>query len=85
MRLKSTLSNPNPRKLDTLKDTRSWNHRSKFFEDDKGAEFSRLPAVTANQLRNRKTKPKRVKMLMRDFIEGLETTHFAVSKLIEPR
>jgi hypothetical protein len=33
-------------------------------------EFQRYPMVTAMDLRGRKERPRRVKMFMRDFIEG---------------
>lgn len=33
-------------------------------------EYQKYPMVTANQLRGRRERPRRVKMLTRDFIEG---------------
>jgi hypothetical protein len=33
-------------------------------------EYNKYPMVTANQLRGRRERPRRVKMLTRDFIEG---------------
>ncbi|KAJ9669231.1 hypothetical protein H2201_000583 [Coniosporium apollinis] len=43
--------------------------RTEVFPQDKSEEFRRYPLVTANDLRTRRERPKRVKMLMRDFIE----------------
>jgi hypothetical protein len=33
-------------------------------------EYNKYPMVTADQLRGRRDRPRRVKMLTRDFIEG---------------
>jgi hypothetical protein len=35
-------------------------------------EYNKYPMVTADQLRGRKERPRRVKMLTRDFIEGMK-------------
>lgn len=37
---------------------------------DKADEYKRFPTVTSDMLRHRKERPRRAKMLMRDFIEG---------------
>merc|ERR1711977_681318 len=47
----------------------SWQQRTDHFPLDKAEEFKRYPMVTADQLRGRRERPRRVKMLMRDFIE----------------
>lgn len=47
----------------------SWQQRTDHFPQDKADEYRRYPFVTADGLRTRKERPKRVKMLMRDFIE----------------
>lgn len=47
-----------------------WTPRKNTFPQDRKEEFERYPMVTADMLRNRKERPRRVKMLMRDFIEG---------------
>ncbi|KAL8774859.1 MAG: hypothetical protein Q9209_000798 [Squamulea sp. 1 TL-2023] len=46
-----------------------WQQRSDILPPDKAKDFAKYPMVTANTLRPRKDRPKRVKMLTRDFIE----------------
>ncbi|KAL8785477.1 MAG: hypothetical protein Q9195_008620 [Heterodermia aff. obscurata] len=47
----------------------NWQQRTAFFPPDKLKDFERYPTTDANALRKRKERPRRVKMLMRDFIE----------------
>ena len=47
----------------------SWQQRNDQFSQNRVEEFKRYPQVTADGLRKRKERPRRVKMLMRDFIE----------------
>lgn len=51
-----------------------WQQRTDIWPADKSEEFQRYPIVTAQQLRGRRDRPRRVKMLMRDFIEGEVTS-----------
>ncbi|MCJ1270717.1 hypothetical protein MMC22_010614 [Lobaria immixta] len=46
-----------------------WQQRTDLFLEDKSRDFKRYPMVTADALRGRRERPKRVKMLIRDFIE----------------
>ncbi|CAD6500061.1 BgTH12-04166 [Blumeria graminis f. sp. triticale] len=46
-----------------------WQQRTSVWPADRAEEFARYPFVTAEQLRGRKERPRRVKMLTRDFIE----------------
>ena len=47
-----------------------WQQRTDIFPADMTDEFKKYPMVTAKELRSYKERPRRVKMLMRDFIEG---------------
>ena len=49
----------------------SWQQRTDLFPEDKTKDFKKYPMVTADGLRGRKERPKKVKMLIRDFIEGM--------------
>lgn len=48
-----------------------WQQRTELFAQDMAEEYRSYPTVTAMDLRSRKERPRRVKMLMRDFIEGV--------------
>lgn len=52
----------------------SWQQRTDMFPQDKSDEFKNYPMVTADALRTRRERPRRVKMLMRDFIEGISSS-----------
>ncbi|KAF2836597.1 DUF185-domain-containing protein [Patellaria atrata CBS 101060] len=56
------------REGDTAVESR-WQQRTDLFPDNRLEEFKRYPTVTADGLKARRERPKRVKMLMRDFIE----------------
>lgn len=47
-----------------------WQQRTDLFPLDMAEEYQKYPMVTADQLRGRRERPRRVKMLTRDFIEG---------------
>lgn len=48
-----------------------WQMRTDVFPLDKQRDYERYPMVTSDMLRSRRERPKRVKMLARDFIEGI--------------
>lgn len=47
-----------------------WQQRSDVLPLDMSAEYQTYAIVTAQELRGRRERPKRVRMLTRDFIEG---------------
>lgn len=48
-----------------------WNARQSWIPPEKIKEAETYPMVTSDGLRGRKNRPRRVKMLLRDFIEGM--------------
>lgn len=56
------------------RDESHWRPRTDILPPNMIADYNRYPMVTADQLRSRKERPKRVKMLTRDFIEGKTPT-----------
>ncbi|KAL2056135.1 hypothetical protein ABVK25_003778 [Lepraria finkii] len=57
--------------------TSNWQQRTDIFPPDKLREYERYPMVTSDILRSRRERPKRVKMLARDFIEdSLYNPHY---------
>jgi len=66
-----------PRKDVKTTSESNWQQRTDTFPEDRGEEFRKYPTVTADSLRTRKERPRRVKMLMRDFIEdSLYNPHY---------
>ncbi|KAF2224234.1 S-adenosyl-L-methionine-dependent methyltransferase [Elsinoe ampelina] len=57
------------RRIERSKTESSWQQRTDYMAEDKLEEYKKVPMVTSDQLRNRRERPRRVKMLMRDFIE----------------
>ncbi|EME44166.1 hypothetical protein DOTSEDRAFT_71847 [Dothistroma septosporum NZE10] len=75
-RHQSTRTLPSGKKVKTTVES-SWQQRTDHFPSDKAEEFKRYPNVTSDQLRLRRERPRRVKMLLRDFIEdSLYNPHY---------
>ncbi|KAF2719913.1 DUF185-domain-containing protein [Polychaeton citri CBS 116435] len=54
-----------------------WQQRTDYFPADRTDEFNRYPIVTSDALRTRKERPRRTRLLMRDFIEdSLYNPHY---------
>lgn len=63
--------------VSTTEKERQWQHRNSLLKVDKSEEAQRYPLVTAKELRSYRERPRRVKMLMRDFIEdSLYNPHY---------
>lgn len=56
---------------ETTRESR-WTPRKHTFPNERTEEFDRYPMVTSEMLKSRRERPRRVKMLLRDFIEGQE-------------
>ncbi|KAK4105340.1 DUF185-domain-containing protein [Parathielavia hyrcaniae] len=53
----------------TVQAESNWQQRTEIFQHDMSDEFQKFPMVTADDLRGRTERPRRVKMFMRDFVE----------------
>ena len=71
---RSTETYRDTRSTESYVDTRStednWQQRTSVYPPNKMYDYERYPMINANALRKWKKRPRRVKMLMRDFIEG---------------
>lgn len=54
-----------------------WNRRGDYPKDI-SEEFKTYPLVTAKDLRNRRERPRQVKMMTREFIDGMNGLFFRV-------
>lgn len=68
MATRGTERGPRPSRRDN---EANWQQRTELFSLDMSEEYRSYPMVTANDLRTRRDRPRKVKMLMRDFIEGV--------------
>lgn len=62
-----------------------WQQRMESFPADMAQEYEKYPMVTADQLRGRRERPRRVKMLTRDFIEGIYFPEILIPILTSPQ
>ncbi|KAJ4146695.1 hypothetical protein NW754_002161 [Fusarium falciforme] len=47
-----------------------WQQRTHILPQDRSAEFAEYPYISLAELKQRKERPRKVKMLLRDFIDG---------------
>jgi hypothetical protein len=47
-----------------------WQQRTNILPQDRSAEFAEYPYISAAELKERTERPRKVKMLLRDFIDG---------------
>src|SRR5450755_81961 len=60
---------------DATRNESNWQQRTDIFQMDMSEEYKKYPMVTADQVRGRRERPRRVKMLTRDFIEGISISY----------
>ncbi|KAI0865041.1 S-adenosyl-L-methionine-dependent methyltransferase [Xylaria cubensis] len=72
---RDTVRGGNPKR--SGRDDANWQQRTEMFSVDMSEEYKKYPTVTAKDLRSRRERPRKVKMLMRDFIEdSLYNPHY---------
>ena len=59
----------------------TWQQRIDAFPQDMSKQLREYPRVTAQDLRHRTQRPRRVKMLTREFIDGMKTTYHAKNRV----
>jgi hypothetical protein len=64
------MASRSPRLAGETKRESRWTPRQNAFPNERMEEFDRYPMVTADMLKMRRERPRRVKMLLRDFIDG---------------
>lgn len=47
-----------------------WQQRTNLLPEDRRDEFAQYPYISMQELKKRKERPRKVKMLLRDFIDG---------------
>ena len=47
-----------------------WQQRTHLMPEDRQEEFAQYPYISLEELKRRKERPRKVKMLLRDFIDG---------------
>lgn len=50
-----------------------WQQRTSILPQDRSAEFAEYPYISIDKLKQRTERPRKVKMLLRDFIDGKPT------------
>lgn len=50
-----------------------WQQRTSILPQDRSAEFAEYPYISIDELKQRTERPRKVKMLLRDFIDGKPT------------
>lgn len=56
-----------------------WQQRTNILPDDRRSEFAEYPYISIDELKLRTERPRRVKMLLRDFIDGMRMCSVQIS------